>query len=666
MTTERVLPEAAPGAAEAGNKTEKRMPATKMVVLILLGIIVLIGIIVGIIVGAGRRGDKAPALAPVSGSDQPFSLTILHVNDHHSHLEEENFNVDGVDANITLEEVQVNYGGFPRLVSTFLHLEGESENVLKLHAGDAITGTIYYTSFEGEADATMMNFVCFDAFALGNHEFDHGDEKLASFLGALQGSKDCPDTPVLSANLVPADDSPLKTLVDEGKLKGESVFTFEGEEIGVVGIDIRNKTMFSSSPSPGTTFEDEVSTATAEVEALTAAGVDKIVLLTHIGYDFDQDWMVNIPGVDIVVGGDSHSLLGGEEELAPVGFPQGPYPTTVTASDGRTVCVVTAWDYAHGVGKLEVEFDGEGAVTSCSGRTVIPFDPLITGDDVTVEDAAAVTEYLESLGFLAIAEDEEAASYLDSLSPKVEEFKTRVVATVPKDICFERIPGEGYSEICPPEATSAQGGGVCNLVAQGFLSQAFTADLFIQNGGGCRADITAGNFSIADAYTLLPFSNTLVTLDMTGAEIELVLEQALENALVGGDTGAYPYASGIRYDVDANKKLGKRLSNVEINSRLEGDWVPIEEDTVYSVATISFLASGGDGYLEFAKIDDGLVTDLHLEYAQSFIDYASSQGTLVDPPLDDYSTKSFVPLEEEALSAQGQQRTRRLSAPSSF
>lgn len=530
------------------------------------------------------------------------------------------------------------------MVSLFRELEANGGNYLKLHAGDAVTGTTYYSLFEGIADAAMMNLVCFDAFALGNHEFDSGDETLANFLKELQADEECPDTPVLSANLVPGNNSPLKELVDSGKLAKNHFFDFDGISVGVIGIDIRNKTMLSSSPSAGTTLLDEVETATSQVQELSALGIDKIVLLTHIGYDNDLNWMVEIPGVDVIVGGDSHSLLGDESKLAPVGFPVGPYPTMVEASDGRKVCVVTAWEYAHGVGKLDIEFDSDGLVTSCTGMTVIPFDPAVFVEDgeLTEEQQKIVIEYLEEKDFVALEEDAAAQAALQIYSDQVEILRQTVIATVPEGICFERIPGEGRSQICSPEETLSQGGGACNLVAQAFLFQAFTADFAIQNGGGCRSDIDAGNFTVDDAYTMLPFSNTLVTLEMTGSEIELVLEQALENAFVGGSTGAYPYASGLRYSVDSTAEFGSRLSNLEINPRLEGEWMSIDSDATYTVVANNFIAAGGDGYFAFMDVEDELVTDLFIEYAQAFVDYAESVETLVDLPLELYSTQEFI------------------------
>ena len=164
----------------------------------------------------------------------------------------------------------------------------------------------FFTLFEGEADAAFMNSVCFDAFALGNHEFDSGDAGLAKFLDFLEGSgkKKC-KTPVLAANVVPGPESPLI-----GRLAPYEIFKYKGTKVGVIGIDTRTKTLQSSSPDDGTNLLDEVTVATAQIAALKQRGVEIIILLTHVGLDFDLTTLAVLPGVDVVVGGDSHTFMG--------------------------------------------------------------------------------------------------------------------------------------------------------------------------------------------------------------------------------------------------------------------------------------------------------------------------------------------------------------------
>jgi 5'-nucleotidase/UDP-sugar diphosphatase len=200
-----------------------------------------------------------------------------------------------------------------------------------------------------------------------------------------------------------------------------------------------------------------------------------------------------------------------------------------------------------------VGFDDFRDVLSCGGIPIVPFEV-----NAAAPDSDIVESYLEDLG-AAFVQIEEDATVKAALQVYLDELETRlgdVIATVPETICYDRIPGQGRNAICPAESTVERGGAACNLVAQAFLDQTTT---------GCRSDISAGNFTLEDAI-----SNTLVTLELTGTQIEMVLEEALENTFNGWSTGAYPYAAGLRYAVDANEEMGNRISSLEINIRLVG------------------------------------------------------------------------------------------------
>lgn len=247
-----------------------------------------------------------------------------------------------------------------------------------------------------------------------------------------------------------------------------------------------------------------------------------------------------------------------------------------------------------------------------------------------------LVKYLESTYWKRTTPDEEAAAALASFNEEVQVLEQSVIATVPEDICFERQPGQGRSTQCPCSVTEEQGGGVCNIVAQAFVEVTPTADVALQNAGGCRTDIPAGDFTISDAYRLLPFSNTLVTLEVTGQEIIDLLNEGLQNIDNGGSSGAYPYAYGLRYDVDL---VNYMVSNVEVNPRLEATWTAIDTGAMYTVVTNSFLADGGDGYFTAESVP---TTDTFTEYAQAFVDFATAVGTIEDLPLDVYSTKEVI------------------------
>ena len=210
---------------------------------------------------AGRTLRQVGALTALTlalgaGTAHAGDLTILHINDHHSHLKPDGrmgLKLDG-------KSTRVRSGGMPAVVAKMKQLQATNRNVLKLHGGDAVSGSLFFTLFKGEADAALMNEVCFDAFALGNHEFNEGDTGLAKFLDFLK-SGDC-HTPVLAANIKPeVGVSALTPNSATDYIQPYTIMQMDGMKIGIVGIDIVRKTKLSSSPDETTMFFDEAETA---------------------------------------------------------------------------------------------------------------------------------------------------------------------------------------------------------------------------------------------------------------------------------------------------------------------------------------------------------------------------------------------------------------------
>ena len=571
-------------------------------------------------------------------------LTILHINDHHSHLRADS----RMSLNIGGEKTRVRSGGFPAIVSTFKTLSEGKANVLKLHAGDAITGDLYYTLFKGEADAALMNEICFDAFAIGNHEFDDGDTGLAKFLDFLNKG-DC-NTPALGANIVPElGVSALAKKTVNDYIEPYIILEKNGMNIGIIGIDIVDKTINSSSPDETTQFLDEKTTAQKYINELKSKGINHIILLTHFQYKNDLNLAKSLSGVDIIVGGDSHSLLG---DFSDIGLnSKGSYPTVVTNNDGNTVCVVQAWQYSQIVGELNIDFDVNGNVKSCRGTPHLMLANSFKrknadGDRVEIEGEArqAVLQAIADNPSLNLTSDDpDATALLKVFSSKVDELKSQKVGEVSTDLCFERIPGQGRSKLCDVSDTAENGSDISNLVAHAFREMTRTSEIAIQNGGGVRIDVPKGDFSVGTAYKLLPFANTIVELEMTGEEISKVLEEALDLALKpDGSTGAYPYAAGLRWHVDASKPFGSRFSNIQFKAPGDNQWSELDLMRTYKVATNNYIAAGKDGYKTFGVVSkSGRIVDTYLDYAQSFVDYVKKYKSIDKLPLEDYSTQSF-------------------------
>ena len=604
-----------------------------------------------------------------SGSDdagQPLELTILHINDHHSTLEAKSKTLKLSAGGASAVDVAVDAAGFPRVTAAISELAAQSTNVLKLHAGDALTGTLYFNraGANGEADAALMNTVCFDAFTLGNHEFDKGDSGLKGFIDLLR--KGTCKTPVLSANVQFGANSALNASRAPGYVSPSTVVERGGQKIGIVGLTIAQKTKASSSPDADTNFEDETTAAQREIDRLRNQGINKIIVMSHVGYEYDLQIAPKLSGVDVVVGADSHTLLGPVGlTTTGVGTPGGAYPTQLTDKDGKPVCVVQAWEYAQVVGELKVSFDAQGNVSQCKGtpHVLIGDNFTIGGKAATDAEKTALKASAAATGFLRVTQPSAStAAVLQPFKDKVAVFNQTQAAVVPQELCSRRVPGgvgsvdySRSSAACNAEGSvSLRGGDMQQLVAQAYLEVANAqyggADISLQSGGGVRIPLQ-GTVTAAQIIQVLPFGNMLFRLDVTGQEVKGMLEDGLEATFgTGGSTGPYPYTGGLRFDVNAKATKGARASNIEVRNPTTGVWAAIDLAKTYKLFVLSFNATGGDGYKTLAAVPAARRLDIGVLDADVFFSYIDKQvkdaATGLPPlkrlPVELYSTKSFA------------------------
>ena len=599
-------------------------------------------------------------------TEADFTLTLVHINDQHSTLDSKSRTLKLNTGGTTPSTVTVDAAGFPRVTQAFDEIvKAAGPNVLKIHAGDALTGTLYFNraGADGEADAAMMNTVCFDTFTLGNHEFDKGDTGLKAFLDLIK--KGSCNTSVLSANTSFGASSALNPSRAPGYVVPSKVFERGGQKIGVIGLTIAGKTKASSSPDPDTTFQDETVAAQREIDALRAQGVNKIVVASHIGYEYDRQVVAKLSGVDVVVGGDSHTLLGPNTlSTLGVGSPAGAYPTLATDKDGKQVCVVQAWEYAQVVGELKVRFDAKGDVKECTGtpHVLIGNNYTIGGKAPTAAEQTAIEASVKAAGFLRVTTaSTTATNVLAPFKARVEVFNKTKVAIAPQELCARRVPGgEGSvdysrsSTACNAEGNvSKHGGEIQQFVAQAYLAVANAkyggADITLQSGGGVRVPLL-GEVTAANVIQVLPFGNMLFRLQVTGTEVKAMLEDGMEATFgTGGTTGPYPYTGGLRFDVDSKAAFGARVSAVEVRDPATGNWGALDPAKTYRLFVLSFNATGGDGYKTLAAVPAARRLDIGVLDADVLFDYietmpkdaATGLPTLSRPATALYSTRNF-------------------------
>ncbi len=486
-----------------------------------------------------------------------FVLTLVHTNDTHAHLE---------PMELTLSGQKVPVGGVAQRVAFLDRLRARERNLLLLDAGDVFQGTLYFNQYRGLADRYFMHRALYRVMALGNHEFDLGPGPLAEFLRGARFK-------AVSANLDLSREPRLKGLVAP-----YAVVTVGGERIGVIGLTTPD-TREIANPGPTVEFLDPYESAQKAVYELLAKGVNKIIVLSHLGYGEDQKLARRLVGVQVIVGGHSHTLLGQfpHKELSPLG----PYPTVVRNPEGKEVLVVQAWEWGKVVGVLRLTFDAKGELLAYQGEALL-MTPGVAPEDPLAKEA-----------LLAYAQP-------------VRALMGQVIAQARVDLIGER------------NIVRRRESNLGNLIADGMLwkTRGAGAQIALQNGGGIRTSIPKGPITVGKVYEVLPFGNTLVVMDLKGSEIKAALENGVsqwENA-----AGRFLQVSGLRYTFDLARPAGDRVVRVEVRTK-EG-FLPLDPGATYRVVVNNFIANGGDGFTVL-KEAQGYRVDTGFADAESFMEY---------------------------------------------
>jgi 5'-nucleotidase len=217
------------------------------------------------------------------------------------------------------------------------------------------------------------------------------------------------------------------------------------------------------------------------------------------------------------------------------------------------------------------------------------------------------------------------------------------IAYLSQTLCHRAAPGLPQPEIemHGPCTTRGQYGSelVQKLTASLYAIHP-EADIVLQNAGAGRAPLKAGPLTDALIRQAFPFKNELVLIKLRGQDLKTGLEKVLQTYQVQSLRGAYPYASGLRFHVDATQPEGSRLTHIEFKDRKTNQWEPLAMDRVYQVLTNDFLAQGKDGYQMFAGLERQTPPS-NIGLQQSLIAHLQTAKQVAPLEPDDYSTQSF-------------------------
>lgn len=537
----------------------------KKFVLILLGVMLLISFSCTATTSSSVQKEENATV---------YHLVVLHTNDHHGHPVAF-FNYPAPDV-----------GGLPARATLVKKVREENENVLLLDAGDLNTGRPESNFFKAEPDIIGYNYIGYDAMALGNHEFDNPIE-------VLKKQMEMAKFPFLSANVKYKDGSYVA--------KPYIIKEFNGFKVAIFGLTTKEtETIGNPSITKDLVFEDEVETAKKLVPELRKKA-DIVIALVHMGiYNSvrkgSKKLGTEVDGIDLIVDGHTHTKLN--------------FPIFVKNPSGHNTLIVQAWCWGLVVGRMDLWIQNKKIVN-------FKFESIPINLKVREKvDGKKVYYYINSKGEkdpkAEIKEEPELVELLKPYVDKVSAILDKVIGKATDDFLYKKVR---YEE-------TALGDMVADSMAWYARNQLNTdVDFAIQNGGGIRTDLPAGDIKMGKIYEILPFDNSVMIMKLKGSDVQALFDYI---ATIPRGKGAFPQVSK-EVSFTINYATGK-CENILINGK------PIDPEKIYAIATNSYLAAGGDGYKVFLKAVDKY--DASIMQRDVFIQYIKYLGGTITPEVE--------------------------------
>jgi len=474
--------------------------------------------------------------------------------------------------------------------------EENPDGVLWLDAGDAMQGTLISNYFDGASTMDAYNAMGVAAMAVGNHEFDWGQD-------VLKDRKNQAKFPFLAANIFYAD---KEGKTNEGVgfrpnwAKPFDVQKVHGVKVGIIGI-ANPETPSVTNPInvSDLVFTDPAAAVNDQLPKVEATGANMVVVVAHMGGfypDFEEGIKDLACGldpdkVDLIVSGHTHSRI--DDVIC--GIP-----------------VVQA--YSSGTAFARVDFTVDTDTGEAVDYVMNPY-PVTTYQ--TYYGAPATYQRWDTGEYQEVVPDPEVAAIVDSYATEISAAENEVIGETTTAITrmyrYESSMGDWITDIMRAYDSN--------------IDFAFT------NSGGLRADIDAGPITFGEVFEAQPFDNTLVTVELTGNEVIQVLEEGIT-----GDHGVVQ-VSGLQFAFDYDAPVGNRITGdvIDLSTGL-----PLDPSATYYVATNDFMAVGGDDYTTLAANPQVnsyvLVRDLVVDWVK-----ANSPFTPPDPAVEQRITITGTP-----------------------
>jgi 5'-nucleotidase/UDP-sugar diphosphatase len=517
------------------------------------------------------KNDEPPVVVidpPVWIEDQIYEMVLLHTNDHH-----------GTILPYQAANPGPIYGGLAERATLVRDARANYTNVLLVDAGDINTGSPLSNMNNAEPDIRAYNMMGYDAATFGNHEFD---KKLA----VLNQQISWANFDFVSSNIKTA-----------GKqfLGGHQyiVKNYDGFRVGIIGLTtLRAKVI--ASPDPSLTFINEIQAAKDAVALLRdREKVGIVIALTHMGTTKETpDFITStelaeaVSGIDIIVDGHSHTKF---NEPAKV--------------ENTYIVSASYWGLYVGSGKLSIK---NGALNSFDWESIQIDDSFEPAADI----AAMLQPYI----------DDAAASLNEVIGNATADFDFGTIS-IPGGPTTGNTTGNAASPRCKETA-------IGNLLTDSYASYFRTEfhqdiDFAFTNGGGIRANLSAGDIKRSDILTVLPFNNFLYVISLKGDKVQELFD-FIPGAL---GIGAFPqFSKEVRYTLD-------RTVSPNIVKDITIGGAAIDPNKTYRICTNDFILGGGDDYT-MVKDNATEVFDTSMLLSTILIEYIKSTDGITTPATD--------------------------------
>lgn len=471
-------------------------------------------------------------------------------------------------------------GGLAAQATLVQEVRKNNKNVLVLSAGDINTGRPESNFFKAKPDIIGHNFIGYDALSIGNHEFDPSPE-------IMQQQIRFSDFPWLCANVVKENGQYIDNV------KPYILKSFNNVTVAIFGLVYKN-TSKTGSPSHVRqyTFLDEVETANALVSELKKKA-DIVIALVHMGiYEGENSGSKRlakeVSGIDFIIDGHTHTEL-----FDPI--------FVENTKSGKSVPIVQAGSLGLYIGKIEL---------TLKNKSISVFDYNLI--PINVKTKEKNTDGTSTLKFVdkEIIEDQNLSRILTPYNERVDILLAETIGVAKNALTIEN----NRVEETP----------IANMVADSMLWYSkkvnLKADFAIQNGGGIRNGILKGEVKKRTIYESLPFDNTVVILNLKGIDVLELFNSAPANI---GHGGMIQVSSGVSYKIHTNTGS---ISGLTINGQ------SVNPEKFYKIATISYLAQGGDGYDALKKARG--YYDTSLMQRDVFIQYVKSLKGVLSPAVE--------------------------------